>query len=61
MTANLAPAAHFDTPLPRMGFPAEGMSPREAYELIHLGLKVDGQPSMNLASFVTTWMEPEAQ
>jgi glutamate decarboxylase len=37
------------------------MPARDAYELIHLGLRVDGQPSMNLASFVTTWMEPEAE
>ena len=37
------------------------MVPRDAFELIHLGLRVDGQPSMNLASFVTTWMEPEAE
>ncbi|MGH3471388.1 MAG: glutamate decarboxylase [Nocardioidaceae bacterium] len=47
--------------LPRDNFPEHGMPPRDAYELIHLGLRVDGQPSMNLASFVTTWMEPEAE
>lgn len=58
---NPAPTAHFDNPLPRQRFPEEGMSARDAYELMHLGLKVDGQPSMNLASFVTTYMEPEAE
>jgi glutamate decarboxylase len=51
----------FATGLPRFDFPDEGMPARDAYELIHLGLKVDGQQSMNLASFVTTWMEPEAE
>ena len=51
----------FATGLPRNEFPAQGMPARDAYELIHLGLMVDGQPSMNLASFVTTWMEPEAE
>ena len=51
----------FATGLPRKEFPEHGMPARDAYELIHLGLKVDGQPSMNLASFVTTWMEPEAE
>jgi glutamate decarboxylase len=51
----------FATGLPRNEFPAHGMPARDAYELIHLGLRVDGQPSMNLASFVTTWMEPEAE
>ncbi|MDQ4134430.1 MAG: glutamate decarboxylase [Actinomycetota bacterium] len=47
--------------LPRDKFPEHGMPARDAYELIHLGLRIDGQPSMNLASFVTTWMEPEAE
>ena len=51
----------FATGLPRNEFPAHGMPARDAFELIHLGLRVDGQPSMNLASFVTTWMEPEAE
>ena len=52
---------YFAKPMPSKVFPAEGMPARDAYELIHLGLRVDGQPSMNLASFVTTWMEPEAE
>ncbi len=47
--------------MPRWDFPAHGIPARDAFELIHLGLRVDGQPSMNLASFVTTWMEPEAE
>jgi len=47
--------------MPRRNFPANGMPARDAFELIHLGLRVDGQPSMNLASFVTTYMEPEAE
>jgi glutamate decarboxylase len=42
-------------------FPAEGMAPDEAYELLHSGLMLDGQPTLNLASFVTTWMEPQAE
>ena len=56
------PSTHlFARGLPRHDFPENGIPARDAYELIHLGLKVDGQPSMNLASFVTTWMEPEAE
>ncbi len=58
---DLPATRHFAEPLPRWEFPDDGMSARDAYELIHLGLRVDGQPSMNLASFVTTWMEPEAE
>jgi glutamate decarboxylase len=32
-----------------------------AYELIHDELMLDGNARMNLATFVTTWMEPEAR
>ena len=31
------------------------------YELIHDELMLDGNSRMNLATFVTTWMEPQAQ
>lgn len=67
MTSPFAPPADlpssclFARPLPRDEFPEEGMRPRDAFDLIHLGLRADGQPSMNLASFVTTSMEPEAR
>lgn len=30
-----------------------------AYQIIHDELMLDGNPRLNLASFVTTWMEPE--
>lgn len=30
-----------------------------AYQIIHDELMLDGAPRLNLASFVTTWMEPE--
>lgn len=59
--AEANPYTRFAEPLPRHNFPATGMPAREAYELLHLGLRVDGQPSMNLASFVTTAMEGEAR
>ena len=42
-------------------FPAEGMPAQAAYEILHSALSLDGQPGLNLASFVTTWMEPEAE
>jgi len=47
--------------IPRESFPDAGMPARDAFQAIHLGLRVDGRPSMNLASFVTTSMEPEAR
>jgi glutamate decarboxylase len=60
--ADDAPATrYFAEPLPMDRFPEHGMPARDAYELIRLGLKLDGQPSLNLATFVTTWMEPEAK
>jgi len=42
-------------------FPDEGMSPDAAYELLHTALMLDGRATLNLASFVTTWMEPQAE
>jgi len=47
-------------PVPRYELPAGQMAPRAAYQIIHDELNLDGNPSLNLASFVTTWMEPEA-
>jgi len=38
-----------------------GMTQQGAYQIIHDELELDGNPSLNLASFVTTWMEPEAR
>ncbi|KAL7163203.1 hypothetical protein ACSBR2_039321 [Camellia fascicularis] len=46
-------------PLPRYRM-GENSIPREvAYQIIHDELQLDGNPRLNLASFVTTWMEPE--
>jgi glutamate decarboxylase len=42
-------------------FPDSGMSADSAYGLIEEEMAVDGDPARNLATFVTTWMEPEAQ
>ncbi len=36
------------------------MSAREAKGLIEEEMVLDGLPTKNLATFVTTWMEPEA-
>ena len=41
--------------------PEGGMEPRTAYNLIHDELMLDGNARLNLATFVTTWMEPEAE
>ncbi|XP_043715911.1 glutamate decarboxylase isoform X1 [Telopea speciosissima] len=47
------------TSLPRYKMP-ENSTPKEAaYQIINDELMLDGNPRLNLASFVTTWMEPE--
>lgn len=47
--------------LPKQKLPQVGMSPRAAKRLIEHDLLLDGNASLNLATFVTTYMEPEAQ
>ena len=51
---------YFTESIPKYVMPEEGMPARAAYQLIHDELNLDGNPALNLASFVTTWMEPEA-
>jgi glutamate decarboxylase len=41
--------------------PKQGMSAAEASGLIEEEMVLDGLPTRNLATFVTTWMEPEAE
>jgi glutamate decarboxylase len=47
--------------VPTSEFPKTGMPALEAMRLIGEELILDGEPMRNLATFVTTWMEPEAQ
>ena len=51
----------FTKPVPRYQVPEEGMDADVVYQLIHDELNIDGNPALNLASFVTTWMEPQAE
>src|SRR6478735_2669619 len=46
---------------PSGDFPAGGMSALDAMRLVDEELVLEGDPNRNLATFVTTWMEPEAQ
>jgi glutamate decarboxylase len=48
---------HIDT----QTFPEQAMDADAAYTLLQTGLMRDGRETMNLASFVTTWMEPQAE
>jgi len=45
---------------PKRRFPARQCDPRLAYALVHDELLLDGVARMNLATFCTTWAEPEA-
>ncbi|MDA8058580.1 MAG: glutamate decarboxylase [Actinomycetota bacterium] len=47
--------------LPRYRLPVSGMDPDTAYQIVHDELMLDGNARLNLATFVTTWMEPQAR
>ncbi len=51
---------YFDEPVPTDRIPDDGMPGDAAYQLIRDELQLDGNPALNLATFVTTWMEPNA-
>jgi glutamate decarboxylase len=46
--------------VPKHRLPAGAMDPTTAYQIVHDHLMLDGNARLNLATFVTTWMEPEA-
>jgi glutamate decarboxylase len=48
------------TSVPKHRLPAGAMDPSTAYQIVHDHLMLDGNARLNLATFVTTWMEPEA-
>jgi glutamate decarboxylase len=50
----------FSHEIPKYRLPASGVSADAAYQLVHDELNLDGNPALNLASFVTSWMEPQA-
>jgi glutamate decarboxylase len=46
--------------IPRHEMRDESMAPDVAYQIIHDELMLDGNARTNLATFVSTWMEPQA-
>ncbi len=48
-------------PVPKYDLPDDEMAPQAAYNIIHDEMMLDGNARLNLATFVTTWMEPEAE
>ncbi|MDX6668380.1 MAG: glutamate decarboxylase [Solirubrobacteraceae bacterium] len=47
--------------IPRYRLPDNEMPPDTAYQVVHDELMLDGNARLNLATFVTTWMEPQAR
>ncbi len=47
--------------VPHKNIPEESMRADQAYQLIRDEMKLQGNPFLNLATFVTTWMEPQAE
>jgi glutamate decarboxylase len=50
----------FSHEIPKYQLPVQGVGADAAYQLVHDELNLDGNPALNLASFVTSWMEPQA-
>ena len=46
---------------PRHTLPDLELDPDTAYQVVHDELMLDGNARLNLATFVTTWMEPQAE
>ncbi|WP_370457877.1 glutamate decarboxylase [Actinoplanes sp. OR16] len=60
-TLSIAP--RFEVPdgsIPRLELPAGELPPDTAYQIVHDELMLDGNARLNAATFVTTWMEPQA-
>jgi glutamate decarboxylase len=55
------PGAWLTVDAPQDAIPETSMSPIAAERLVTNELAVEGIPERNLATFVTTWMEPEAR
>ncbi|MFV9634184.1 glutamate decarboxylase [Mycobacterium neumannii] len=49
------------SPVPSLRLPDDAMDPDAAYRFIHDELMLDGSSRLNLATFVTTWMDPQAE
>src|SRR4051795_10697135 len=47
--------------IPRHELPDGEMAADVAYQIVHDELMLDGNARLNVATFVTTWMEPQAQ
>ncbi|WP_434594252.1 glutamate decarboxylase [Streptomyces sp. A5-4] len=54
------PIGAMESAPPTHRLPDSPVAPSTAYQLVHDELMLDGNSRLNLATFVTTWMEPQA-
>ncbi len=47
--------------VPSHALPQPELPPDVAYQIVHDELMIDGNARLNVATFVTTWMEPQAE
>lgn len=52
---------YMSEPIPKFQLPDDGLPASAAAQVIKDMRALDARPNLNLASFVTTWMEPEAR
>jgi glutamate decarboxylase len=57
----LAPIFSLEGAIPRHEISEEEIAPDIAYQIVHDELMLDGNARLNVATFVTTWMEPQAE
>ncbi|ORT97434.1 glutamate decarboxylase, partial [Frankia casuarinae] len=56
---HLAPLGE-EVVVPRFRMPQESTAPETAYQIVHDELMLDGKARLNMATFVTTWMDSYA-
>ncbi|HEY2668265.1 MAG TPA: glutamate decarboxylase, partial [Actinomycetota bacterium] len=61
----MRPQSRFQLPaelgeVPRFALGPRGLGPDGAYQVVHDELLLDGNARLNLATFVTTWMDRQA-
>jgi glutamate decarboxylase len=59
LDGDLYAAADLARPIPKYHFPAHEIEPHQAAALVEDQLILDGNSRLNLATFCTTWVEPE--
>ena len=55
------PYEEFNMEISEDKFPKESISARAAQAIVEAAMWTDGNPMLNLSSFVTTYMEPEVR